>query len=48
MRENLGFSFSESGVGGMVLVEPMAREPLGGEVGRKDRVCDDGEFEWTY
>ena len=37
MDRNLGFSASESGVGGTWVVEPMARVGLGGEVGRSVR-----------
>ena len=37
MERNLGFSTRESGVGGMWVVEPMARAGLGGVVGRRVR-----------
>lgn len=43
MRRKLWFSFSESGVGGIFDVVPIAREPLGGDVGRYERVCVVGD-----
>lgn len=39
-----GFEVKEDGVGGRVVVVPIARERFGGEVGRKERVCVPGEI----
>lgn len=44
----LWFSCKDSGVGGNEVVVPIAIRPLGGDVGRKDKVCELGELEWTY
>ena len=37
MERNLGFSTSELGVGGSLVVDPMASSGFGGEVGSKVR-----------
>ena len=39
MERNRGFSVSESGVGGIAVVVPIARSAVGGSVGRRDRMC---------
>ena len=38
MGRNFGFSEKEDGVGGSFVVEPMARECVGGSVDRKERI----------
>lgn len=38
MRRKVGFSVRESGVGGMRVVVPIAREGVGGVVGRRVRM----------
>jgi hypothetical protein len=38
MFKNWGFSVKESGVGGSLLVVPMANWGFGGEVGRRERI----------
>lgn len=47
---NCGFSVRESGVGGMAAVVPRARRGLGGVVGRRERMCVEGEEGegWIY
>lgn len=42
------FSRNESGVGGICDVTPMASEPVGGDVGRKERTLTEGDCLWTY
>ncbi len=42
MPKNFGFSVRESGVGGILVVVPIAREGVGGWVGRRVRICDWG------
>lgn len=37
-----GFSVTEEGVGGRAVVVPMAREGVGGWVGRRVRMWEDG------
>lgn len=37
-----GFSDNEEGVGGMAVLVPMARDGVGGEVGRRVRMLDGG------
>lgn len=44
----LWFSLSESGVGGIFVVVPIAREAFGGEVGRRESVWLVGVCEWMY
>ena len=39
MDKNLWFSLREPGVGGTFAVLPTARDGVGGEVGRKVRIC---------
>lgn len=39
---NLVFALRESGVGGTFAVVPIATDGVGGEVGRKVRICDVG------
>jgi hypothetical protein len=39
MFENLGFSWSESGVGGIAELVPSAISGVGGSVGRRVRMC---------
>jgi hypothetical protein len=43
MLRNFGFSDSESGVGGMAIVVPMARSGVGGSEGRRERMFDELE-----
>lgn len=38
MLRNWGFSWKVSGVGGMVVVVPIASSGVGGEVGRRERM----------
>jgi len=45
MRRKVGFSVRESGVGGRVVVVPMAREGVGGWVGRRVRMWEEWERE---
>lgn len=45
MRRKVGFSVRESGVGGRAVVVPMAREGVGGVVGRRVRMWAVGEGE---
>jgi hypothetical protein len=42
--ENFGFSWRESGVGGMVEEVPRAISGFGGSVGRRVRMCPPGAF----
>lgn len=42
MGRNLGFSLNEDGVGGSLVVVPMAIEGVGGSVDRKVRMYDEG------
>jgi hypothetical protein len=46
MRRKLGLEVTEEGVGGLAVVVPIAREPLGGDVGRKVRRCVVGCVGW--
>lgn len=46
IERNWGFSVKEEGVGGRVVVVPMAREGVGGEVRRRVRMCMDGFEGW--
>jgi len=41
MRMKCGFSITEVGVGGRAVVVPIAREGVGGWVGRRVRMCED-------
>lgn len=43
MERNFGFSVRESGVGGILVVVPIARLSVGGSVGRRVRICDGAE-----
>ena len=45
-----GFSVREVGVGGMVVVVPIERFMVGGEVGRSERMCIEGLLGkgWMY
>lgn len=38
MGRNFGFSVKDAGVGGSFVVDPMARDGVGGSVGRKERM----------
>lgn len=40
MELNFGFSVTESGVGGIEVVVPIASSGVGGLVGRRERMCD--------
>jgi hypothetical protein len=49
MERKFGFSVNESGVGGILVVVPMARFVDGGDFGRRERICVFGEVVgWTY
>lgn len=50
MERKDGFSARELGVGGRVVVVPMARRAVGGEVGRRERMCVEGLLGegWMY
>jgi len=43
MLRNFGFSDSESGVGGMTVVVPMANSGVGGSEGSRERMCEELE-----
>lgn len=43
MRIKCGFSVTEEGVGGRAVVVPMARDCVGGSVGRNERMCAWGD-----
>lgn len=45
MGRNLGFSLNEDGVGGSLVVVPMAIEGFGGSVDRKLRMYDEEALE---
>lgn len=42
------FSRNESGVGGICDVTPIASDPVGGDVGRKERTLTVGDCGCTY
>ncbi len=44
MGKNRGFSVKDWGVGGRAVVVPRASDEVGGSVGRRERIRDDGLF----
>lgn len=50
MGRKAGFGVKDVGVGGIWVVIPIAREKVGGEVGRRVRICLEGERGswWVY
>ena len=49
MLKNSGFSTKSSGLGGICVVVPIAREGMGGELGRRERSLEREEgWSWMY